>query len=224
MRAHKVRETIGILMISAGLATLIAVAYQLFWTNVTSRQVAHKNTNAILQQWASGKTDQVDLSQGFALIYIPRLGNDSWETPIAQGTTDAQLNSGYGHYQQTSMPGLDGNFAIAAHRATHGQPLANVDQLKKGDKVFIRTKDTWFTYELDKDQIVMPEEMWVIEPDPKKISKQVGSSKLITLTTCNPRYGSTERWIWWGHLVSQTPAAEIPKEVEGAGKVSVVAP
>lgn len=224
MRAHKVRETIGILMISAGLATLIAVAYQLFWTNVTSRQVAHKNTNAILQQWASGKTDQVDLSQGFALIYIPRLGNDSWETPIAQGTTDLQLNSGYGHYQQTSMPGLDGNFAIAAHRATHGQPLANVDQLKKGDKVFIRTKDTWFTYELDKDQIVMPEEMWVIEPDPKKISKQVGSSKLITLTTCNPRYGSTERWIWWGHLVSQTPAAEIPKEVEGAGRVSVVAP
>ena len=224
MRARKVRETIGILMISAGLATLIAVAYQLFWTNVTSHQVAKKNTQSILDHWASTETDDPDFSQGFALLYIPKLGTDSWETPIAQGVNDVQLNAGYGHYTETSMPGLDGNFSIAGHRATHGQPLAAVDKLASGDKVYVRTRDKWFIYELDKDQIVMPEELWVIDPDPKKISQQVGSTKLITLTTCNPRYGSTERWIWWGHLIDEKPAGDVPKEVSGAGKVSFVVP
>ena len=226
MRAYKVRETVGILLISAGIATLIAVAYQLFFTNITSHQVAKKNTQSILKAWANPNPSQdpADFSQGFALIYIPRLGADSWEIPIAQGVADDELNSGYGHYQQTVMPGYDGNFAIAAHRATHGQPLANVQNLQKGDRVYVRTQTTWFTYELDQDQIVLPEDMWVIDPDPKKLSKKVGSTKLITLTTCNPRYGSTERWIWWGHLVAQSPQAEIPAEVEHYGNVSPVEP
>jgi sortase A len=224
MRASKVRETIGILLISAGLATLIAVGYQLFWTNVTSHQVAKAHSQSILDHWATTETEDPDFSKGFALIYIPKLGKDSWEIPIAQGVSDQQLNAGYGHYTETAMPGLEGNFSIAGHRATHGQPLANVDRLEVGDKVYVRTRDTWFTYELDKDKIVMPEELWVIEKDPKKLSKEVESTQLITLTTCNPKYSSTERWIWWGHLVDETPAAEVPKEVSGSGKVSFVVP
>lgn len=211
-------------MISAGISTLIAIGYQLYWTNVTSHKIAKENSQSILQHWASNETADPDFSQGFALLYIPKLGQDSWEVPIAQGITDAQLNSGYGHYTQTSMPGLEGNFAIAGHRATHGQPLANVDKLEPGDKVYVRTRDSWFIYELDKDLIVMPEDVWVIEPDPKKLSKEVGSTELITLTTCNPRYGSTERWIWWGHLVDETPANVVPYEVKGTGKVSFVEP
>ena len=135
MRASKVRETIGILMISAGLATLIAIAYQLFFTNVTSHQAAKQHTQSILEHWASTETDDPDFSKGFALLYIPKLGSDSWEIPVAQGVADQQLNAGFGHYTQTSMPGLDGNFSIAGHRATHGQPLASVDRLAAGDKV-----------------------------------------------------------------------------------------
>ena len=226
MRARKVRETIGILLISAGLATLIAVAYQLFFTNITSHQIAKKNTQSILKAWAqpSSAATAADFSKGFALIYIPRIGADSWEIPIAQGVQDYELNGGYGHYQQTAMPGYAGNFALAAHRATHGQPLANVQLLEKGDRVYIRTQFKWFTYQLDQDQIVMPEDMWVIDSDPKKLSAKVGTNRLITLTTCNPRYGSTERWIWWGHLVAESDQSDIPTELQHYGNVSPVEP
>lgn len=211
-------------MISAGLATLIAIGYQLFWTNVTSQKVAKENSQSILEHWATTESADLDFSKGFALLYIPKLGEDSWEIPVAQGVTDLQLNAGYGHYAETAMPGQEGNFSIAGHRATHGQPLANVDKLEIGDKVYVRTKDTWFVYELVKDKIVVPEELWVIERDPKKLSKEVGSSQLITLTTCHPRYSSEERWIWWGKLVDEIPADEVPAEVSGTGDVSFVVP
>ncbi|HAM21650.1 MAG TPA: class E sortase, partial [Actinobacteria bacterium] len=41
-------------------------------------------------------------------------------------------------------------------------------------------------------------DVWVIEPQPFTPSRAAGaplpSDKLITLTTCNPRWASTQRW------------------------------
>ena len=49
---------------------------------------------------------------------------------------------------------------------------------------------------------------------PAGLASTVGTDKLITLTTCTPRYGTTGRWIWWGHLVEELPKEEPPSDVK----------
>jgi sortase A len=100
------------------------------------------------------------------------------------------------------MPGDVGNFAVAGHRATHGEPFRNLDLLKPGDAVVIETDDRWFTYRVTDSEIVTPTDVEVILPVPNKPGAQP-TQALITLTTCHPRWASTERMIVYGQLESE---------------------
>ncbi len=139
-----------------------------------------------------------------ALVTIPRLGSDVVDTPMREGVDPEVINQGIGHFPGVALPGQPGNFAIAGHRSTHGEELRNIDQLQAGDLVYLRTRDAWFTYRLFKDLIVTPDSTWVVDAKPFPADPTV-SDHLLTIVTCNPRWGSTERWIWWGALVSTTP-------------------
>lgn len=153
----------------------------------------------------------------FALMYIPRLRGSVWGIPVVEGVGLDELAKGVGHYPGTAMPGEIGNFATAAHRATHGEPFKDIDRIKAGDTVIVETKNGWYVYELDEDQIVAPKDVWVIDPVPGE-PEATPTEALITLTTCNPRWASTERWIWWGHLVEQRARADgPPAELEKKG-------
>jgi len=108
------------------------------------------------------------------------------------------------HYKGTALPGQVGNFAVAGHRATHGQPFANLDQLRIGDLIIVETQDAVYTYVVDYDPnrtIVLPTAVWVLEPVPGHPTV-TPTRALITLTTCNPRWNSSHRMIVFGHLVS----------------------
>ena len=54
-------------------------------------------------------------------------------------------------------------------------------------------------------RIVTPQDTWVVDPVPGSSSGPAGS--LITLVTCEPRWGSGKRWIWWGELTSRHSSA-----------------
>ncbi|MFJ9915380.1 sortase domain-bontaining protein [Actinacidiphila glaucinigra] len=49
--------------------------------------------------------------------------------PIAEGISRAKvLDHGYaGHYPHTTQPGQPGDFALAGHRNTHGEPFRRID-------------------------------------------------------------------------------------------------
>jgi sortase A len=145
----------------------------------------------------------------FALMYIPRLRDSVWGIPVVEGVGLDELAKGVGHYPGTAMPGEIGNFATAAHRATHGEPFRDIDRIKKGDRVIVETRNGWYVYELDTDQIVKPTDTWVIDPVPGEPDAEP-TEALITLTTCNPRWASYERWVWWGYLVEQRSRADGP--------------
>ena len=50
------------------------------------------------------------------------------------------------------MPWDDtGNFAVAAHRRTYGEPFRYINELKAGDHVVVETSHGWFVYALDKE-------------------------------------------------------------------------
>ena len=202
---------IGELLITVGVVLLLFVAYQLWWTNVVAERAADQQAIALQDSWSrppltpgggeegTEKQRRPKLGDAFALMYIPRLSDKVWGMPVLESVELPDLARGIGHYPESQLPGQKGNFAVAAHRATNGEPFRDIDRLRVGDKVYVEDRDSWFEYTLQRDRIVAPQDGWVIEPVPGEPgAKPV--ERLITLTTCNPRWASTSRWIWWGEL------------------------
>jgi sortase A len=153
-------------------------------------------------------TDQ----EAFALLYIPRIGNNVWATPIFEGVKSKQLDSGIGHYPQSQIPGENGNFSLFGHRNSKGQPFINIQNLQIDDEVIVETKDFWFVYTLKHDKIVRPSAIWVtgVNRLPELELAADAPYKVITLITCEPRHSTEKRWVWWGVLKAVYPRETPP--------------
>jgi len=200
----------GEVLITVGVVLLLLCVYQLFYTNVEADRAQGKVRGSLAEQWRNPVSlKRIPLGDGFALMRIPRLGHD-WVKPIVQGVGARELAKGLGHYPDSAMPGRLGNFAIAGHRATHGEPFHNMDQVRRGDAVVVELRDRWFIYRVDSTEIVLPSEVEVVLPVPRKPDAEP-TKRLITLTTCHPRWASTHRMIVYGHL--DKVEKKVPNEV-----------
>ena len=140
----------------------------------------------------------------FAVMYIPRLGF-TWNKPLLEGTGTDVLKKGLGHYRGTAQLGQPGNFAVAGHRRTYGDPFKDFPELRKGDAVVLTDGTTWFTYRIDKGPYkTVPSDIEVIDPVPRK-SGYTRPGRYLTLTTCDPEWGHSHRLIVWAHLDSTQP-------------------
>ncbi|MEV5146003.1 class E sortase [Streptomyces sp. NPDC052727] len=148
-------------------------------------------------------------SQAYAVLTIPRLG---LRVPVAEGVSKAEvLNQGYvGHYRGTAQPGRAGNFALAGHRNTHGEPFRYLPRLRRGDAIEVETRTA--TYRYDVDRILprtSPTDSAVVRPVPRSLVRRgYGYDEpgyYITLTTCTPEFTSRYRLVVWGKLVSMRP-------------------
>ncbi|MFF1920747.1 class E sortase [Streptomyces sp. NPDC058221] len=209
-----VSRVVGELFISLGVLMLLFVTYQLWWTNVRADQIAGNETHKIQDDWASGKRapGAFEAGQGFAIIHIPKL---DVVTPIAEGTSkDKVLDRGMvGHYGEkplrTAMPSdKQGNFALAGHRNTHGEPFRYINQLKPGDQIVVETQDAYYTYAMTSELAqTSPSNVSVIGPVPPQ-SGFTKPGRYITLTTCTPEFTSTYRLIVWGKMVDERPRSK----------------
>ncbi|MFI6683015.1 class E sortase [Streptomyces sp. NPDC050485] len=206
-------RVIGEAFITLGVVMLLFVTYQLWWTNVRAHQEAGSAAKKIAQDWADGrKPGAFAPGQGFAIMHIPKL---DIVAPIAQGTSKAKvLDKGMiGHYDEsglkTAMPSdKTGNFAVAAHRNTHGEPFRYINQLKPGDKVVVETQDAYYTYEITSAlPQTPPSNVSVLKPVPTG-SGFTGPGRYLTLTTCTPEFTSTYRLIVWGKMVDDRPRSK----------------
>jgi sortase A len=126
----------------------------------------------------------VPAGEPFATVRIPRFGDD-WQWPLLEGVSEDVITDGPGHYRGTPLPGARGNVGIAAHRAGHGNPFIDFDTLRPGDEVEITQGRTTWVYTLTTGPEIVPvDAMWVLDPTP---------GRTLTLTTCWPKYGSSER-------------------------------
>jgi sortase A len=102
------------------------------------------------------------------------------------------------------MPGQVGNFALAGHRITHGQPFAKLLDLRRGDEVVVETRTSVYTYVIDeppRSLTVNADASWVLDPVPGQPTVRPSQS-LITLTTCQDLFHSPDRSVGFGHLAS----------------------
>ena len=209
----KLMNALSDVLITFAIFAIMFAAYQTVWSMYVSKQNVAEARAEVELKWTEAPAAEPELHKGFALIYIPRLKDKVWELPITRGVDPDDLISGLGHYPENALPGEKGNFAMAGHRATYGEPLANIDQLQQDDEVIIQTAGNWYVYKLVLDEIVEPDAMWVLDANPGGIVNKTGVEEMITLTTCHPRWGSTERWIWWGILTEVRPYDQVPEAI-----------
>jgi sortase A len=155
----------------------------------------------------SGSVPQVRPAPGkpFALIRIPRFGPD-WKFTIVEGATLAQLSGGPGHVTGTQFPGQPGNFAVAAHDITVGNPFLHLGDLRPGNIITVVTKCHVYRYAVQSKHVVRYTDVAVLDPVPSHPGKRP-RKQLITLITCTPvtLAFTPYRIIVTGHLVSVTP-------------------
>ncbi|MGX1882721.1 class E sortase [Streptomyces sp. NPDC055287] len=147
--------------------------------------------------------------QAYAILRIPRLGVT---VPVAQGVSKGGvLDKGYvGHYPRTAQPGRAGNFALAGHRNTHGEPFRYINRLRAGDEVKVETREAVFTYVVDKGLAqTSARDSGVIAKVPRSnVRTEVGYREpgyYLTLTTCTPEFTSTYRLVVWAKLAAMRP-------------------
>ena len=200
---------LGIGLLVAGLACLGWVGFQYVGTSVVSEQAFATETEQLRAKWQEQDRadpqgrDQVSKVPGdaIALLRIPAFGDD-YELPILNGTELSVLAKGVGHYSSTAAPGQIGNFALAGHRVTHGQPFAELLTLKQGDEVIVETREAVYTYVMDdspRQLTVDDSETWVLDPVPGKPGAKP-TEALITLTTCQDLFRSPDRSVGFGRL------------------------
>ncbi|MGY0059994.1 class E sortase [Streptomyces sp. LZ34] len=212
-----VSRLVGELFITLGVLMLLFVTYQLWWTNIRAHQQANGAANSLQKKWdqdGGGNRDPGTFSpgEGFAILYIPEL---DVKAPIAEGISKQKvLDHGMvGHYGsgklKTAMPwDKKGNFALAGHRNTHGEPFRYINHLRPGDKIVVETQNAYFTYEMTSIlPQTQPSNTGVIGPVPPG-SGFTEPGRYITLTTCTPEFTSTYRMIVWGKMVDERPRSK----------------
>lgn len=202
------------LLLTAG-ALLAALAfYLLVWTNVQTAAAQQD----LLQEFRSqqqaeeptGPASLPETGDGLNVLHIPRLGAD-WKWVVVEGVDLKTLNKAPGHFPDTALPGQVGNYAVAGHRATHGEPFANLDRLVAGDKVYVESADGWFTYQVTWSRIIAPTHTEILAPVAGKPGQEA-TARTLTLVTCHPRWGSTERLVVGAQLVEERSLAAGPPD------------
>jgi sortase A len=238
---------VGQTLVTLGLVVLLFVVYEVWVTNIFAEAKQHDVKQALTQQWTAGQDplqgeDKLQLpagkqvvlpaGKGFANLYVPALGSDYAYT-IVQGTNEADLEKGPGHYEGTAIPGQVGNFAVAGHRVGKGEPFLNLDQLVPGNAVVVQTASNWYIYKVLGDpktgdlsvkdaqgvpgrEIVSPSQVSVIDPVPDSPGK-TPTQVMMTMTTCHPKYSADKRMIVHALLDRAVAKSgdETPKELGG---------
>ncbi len=224
-----IRMTVGRVVLIGGVLVLLFIPYLLWGTGLmTARTQAHLREEFSASQHQAGAiahkhptapkkgtvpTPEVarvipDPAVGspVGVIAIPKIG---LSMVVVEGTGEAQLQAGPGHYPGTALPGEAGNAAIAGHRTTYLHPFYSLDALLPGDAIIVTTLQGIFLYHVISSQAVDPTDVAVVGPT---------STPQLTLTTCNPRYSAEQRLVVHAALVASVvvhpKAAAVPAHHE----------
>lgn len=219
MAVHRLLRILSTALITAGLVVLADVGMTLAWQepvssiygSIQQRQAADELADLedrfpsagdieAAHRLANRFADEVERSEGIGRVRIDRIGLD---IVVAEGTDTDSLRKGPGHYMTadriggahrgdgSAFPGQGKTTGIAGHRTTYLAPFRRIDQIRDGDEVVVEMPYATFTYEVQKHEIVAPDETRVV--------RDVGHERLV-LTACNPLYSAAERYVVFARL------------------------
>lgn len=115
-----------------------------------------------------------------AYVEIPKI---DVRLPVYHGVSEATLQVAAGHIEGSSLPigGSGTHIAISGHRGlTSATLFTHLDDLEPGDKFYIRVLTQTMAYEVDRVDVVLPEEFDLLRLE--------SGEDYCTLITCTP-YG-----------------------------------
>ena len=217
-------RAIGEVLLTVGVITMLFVGYLLWGSGMRTAAAQRQFTSELNREWGweripparplghAGQEAAIDIAperfdvatgQPFAFITIPAFGAN-WKFTLIQGAALAQLNLSPGHVPGTQWPGQFGNFAVAGHRVTAGNPFWSLPSLRPGDLVRIQTQLNNYTYRVTGEEMVAPTDTAVLDAVPGHPDERP-ALRLITLITCDPPWTGTHRVIVTGVLVAASP-------------------
>jgi sortase A len=210
-------RTAAELLVTGGVVVLLFAAYVVVWSDVQTaaaqvelREDFESQTRSVAATPGAAAATPAPVARpagdAIAAMRIPRLGDD-WSWVVVEGVSDEQINRGPGHFPGTALPGQIGNFAVAGHRATHGEPFAHLDEVRAGDTIVVEAVGVTYTYTVERTEIITPSDVDVLLPVPGKPERKARAAR-ITLVTCNPRWGSSERLVVHGRLTTTLLGSE----------------
>lgn len=157
----------------------------------------------------------VPLGERVAVLRIPRLG-PAYAPVVVEGVGAAELVEGPGHYPGTALPGQVGNVVVSGHRTTHTHPFGQLDELRTGDPIVVDVAGRSFTYRVIQSLVVAPDDLGAILPVPDHPGERP-TRRLLTLTTCTPKFSASSRLVIHAELTATTTSAGGPVPPPGAG-------
>lgn len=198
---HTALRWFGVLCLMGAAYFAGYVAWLLWGTGIQTQQ-AQNSFQPTVQQWTQhpqpvppiGTAPRILPGDAYAVILISRINLDM---VVVQGTDYTSLKAGPGHYVDTADPwDGTGRVGIAGHRTTYLHPFFNLDQVLPGDTIELLTGFGAYTYTVTKN-FVLPEATAGV------VLRQTSQPTLV-LTTCNPRYASSQRLIVEADLTQPT--------------------
>lgn len=136
-------------------------------------------------------------------VEIPKLNVN---LPVYHGTSEAVLQVGAGHLENTSFPvgGESCHAVLSGHRGLPSARLfTELDELRTGDIFYIKILRKTFAYQVDQILTVEPHETGALKIESGK--------NYVTLVTCTPYAVNTHRLLVRGVGIPFEEAAEIEK-------------
>lgn len=211
------RRRVGFLLLGAGL-TLLAWLAVTVWrgdpiTSTYTRYEQHRLTSRLgtaQRTWdtrhpvaPSSATPTRQLARTFGRtlrdgdpigrIVIPRL---HLRIVVVEGTSESDLTKGPGHYdaasgQATGLPGMGRVIGIAGHRTTYLHPFRHIDDLQRGDRIYLVMPYGTFQYTVVAHRIVGSGDWSILRRR---------SVETLVLSACHPLYSASHRWIVFARL------------------------
>ncbi|MFD5868269.1 class C sortase [Corynebacterium sp. NPDC060344] len=174
------------------------------------RYNATRATGAILDPWNHdiggddpdyrAYLDELDMYDTMGRIIVPSAGAD---LPMYHGTSHDVLQKGVGHLYGTDLPvgGPDTHSVLTGHTGLSNATLFdNLDDVKKGDAIYLAVSGQKLKYEVHGIEIVLPHETDGLAVRP--------GEDLVTLITCTPYGINSHRLLVTGHRVPMDPEDE----------------
>lgn len=144
-------QVLGELLLTLGVIVFLFAFYESYWTNIESGKMQAQADEKLDEQWQQRVNPRQkitpEIGDAFARMYIPSFGSD-FQFAIVEGVEDADLEIGPGHYTNTPMPGVPGNFAVAGHRVGKGAPFNDLGNLHTCDAIVVETQTSWNVYRI----------------------------------------------------------------------------
>lgn len=189
------RRSLGVLTAVLVVAAGVSITWP-FWTDQYQRRLQVTLGQQLEEQIESPEAaeefvaGEVTPGDSLTRLRAPSIGV---EVVVVEGTSQAALRAGAGHYPETALPCGSGNVAIAGHRTTFGKPFNRLDEIAPGDEITLETPLGTCRYKVS-------EAAFVVTPDDVEVVAPTDTPRL-TLTTCHPKGSARERLVLHADLV-----------------------